>query len=160
MHNAHRAVHINCKQHCTHLPPLHLHLCPRLNVWLGLRPQLLRASDDAPLHPTPLWARSQLADSQLVQEFRRECRVVRKGMDGDLVKVGVLRALAGTQWWHQQPPRSLRVLQLAVARQWAMCAPAAKACICPEPSTSLPAPQTLAPPCKPACATLVPPCAR
>jgi hypothetical protein len=49
--------------------------------------QLLRASGDSPLHGTPLWCRPALSDAALVAEFRREARVVRKGMDGDLIKV-------------------------------------------------------------------------
>lgn len=35
----------------------------------------------------PLWCRPGLSDAGLVAEFRREARVVRKGMDGDLIKV-------------------------------------------------------------------------
>jgi hypothetical protein len=55
-------------------------------------PQLLRAGPDSPLHPVPLWARPGLAggrccDAALVREFRREARVVREGMEGDLIKV-------------------------------------------------------------------------
>lgn len=50
--------------------------------------QLLRAGGDSPLQPQPLWCRPGLSDAALVGEFRREARVVRKGMDGDLVKVG------------------------------------------------------------------------
>ena len=49
--------------------------------------QLLRAGGDSPLHATPLWCRPGLSDAGLVAEFRREARVVRKGMDGDLIKV-------------------------------------------------------------------------
>jgi hypothetical protein len=51
--------------------------------------QLLRAGGDSPLHGTPLWRRPGLSDAALVAEFRREARVVRKGMDGDLIKVGI-----------------------------------------------------------------------
>lgn len=49
--------------------------------------QLLHVPEDGPLQSTPLWARPGLTDERLVQEFRRECRIIRKGMDGDLVKV-------------------------------------------------------------------------
>lgn len=57
--------------------------------------QLLRAGPDSPLHPVPLWARAGLAggrccDAALVREFRREARVVREGMEGDLIKVCVV----------------------------------------------------------------------
>ncbi|WIA30378.1 hypothetical protein OEZ86_000464 [Tetradesmus obliquus] len=48
--------------------------------------ELLRAGGDSPLHATPLWCRLGLSDAGLVAEFRREARVVRKGMDGDLIK--------------------------------------------------------------------------
>ena len=40
-----------------------------------------------PIHRSPLWERSDLADDQLVTEFQKECQVVRKSIDGDLVKV-------------------------------------------------------------------------
>lgn len=54
--------------------------------------QLLRSGPDSPLHPVPLWGRPGLAggrccDAALVREFRREARVVREGMEGDLIKV-------------------------------------------------------------------------
>jgi len=55
-------------------------------------PQLLRCGPDSPLHPVPLWSRPGLAggrccDAALVREFRREARIVREGMEGDLIKV-------------------------------------------------------------------------
>lgn len=49
--------------------------------------QLLRTSEDKPLNGRPLWERSDLEPSQLVNEFERECHVVRRSIDGDLVKV-------------------------------------------------------------------------
>ena len=49
--------------------------------------QLLRTSEDKPLNGRPLWERSDLKASQLVNEFQRECHVVRRSIDGDLVKV-------------------------------------------------------------------------
>eukprot|EP00879_Flechtneria_rotunda_P008427 GHRR01008828.1.p1 GENE.GHRR01008828.1~~GHRR01008828.1.p1 ORF type:complete len:921 (+),score=400.41 GHRR01008828.1:941-3703(+) len=48
--------------------------------------ELLRAGGDSPLAAQPLWSRPGLSDAALVGEFRREARVVRKGMDGDLTK--------------------------------------------------------------------------
>lgn len=49
--------------------------------------QLLRAGPDSPLARQPLWCRPGIVDRGLVGEFRREARVVRKGMEGDLIKV-------------------------------------------------------------------------
>jgi hypothetical protein len=49
--------------------------------------QLMRMSEDGPLQPTPLWERQDLSPSSLVREFLRECRIVRKGLDGSLIKV-------------------------------------------------------------------------
>lgn len=53
------------------------------------RAQLLRGVEDSPLARDPLWERTGLAPGALVGEFQRECRVVRKGVDGDLHKVGL-----------------------------------------------------------------------
>ncbi|KAF3780631.1 2-phosphoglycerate kinase [Nymphaea thermarum] len=41
--------------------------------------ELLRTSTDAPLASTPVWARDFKSQEELVTEFCRECRVVRKG---------------------------------------------------------------------------------
>lgn len=49
--------------------------------------QLLRTSEDKPLNGRPLWERSDLDAGQLANEFQRECHVVRRSIDGDLVKV-------------------------------------------------------------------------
>lgn len=49
--------------------------------------QLLRHDKDSPLGHHPLWCRPGLVDAGLVSEFRREARVVHKGMEGDLNKV-------------------------------------------------------------------------
>ena len=49
--------------------------------------QLLRTSEDKPLNGRPLWERSDLEAGQLVNEFQRECHVVRRSIDGDLAKV-------------------------------------------------------------------------
>ncbi|XP_031483967.1 uncharacterized protein LOC116253331 isoform X2 [Nymphaea colorata] len=48
--------------------------------------ELLRTSTDAPLASTPVWARDFKSQEELVTEFCRECRVVRKGLAGDLKK--------------------------------------------------------------------------
>jgi hypothetical protein len=50
---------------------------------------LLRRGAAPGLAAAPLWARRDLAgDGALLAEFKRECRVVRQAMQGDLVKVG------------------------------------------------------------------------
>lgn len=49
--------------------------------------QLLRTAEGMPLSDKPLWQRSDLDAGQLVNEFQRECHVVRRSIDGDLVKV-------------------------------------------------------------------------
>ena len=41
----------------------------------------------------PVWRRQDLNDSQLIAEFQREARVIRKGVSGDLIKVRTLCAL-------------------------------------------------------------------
>ena len=48
--------------------------------------QLLKMPPAAPLHHEPLWSRG-LHGPELVQAFKHECHVVRKGLDGDLIKV-------------------------------------------------------------------------
>ncbi|CAK9876594.1 unnamed protein product [Sphagnum jensenii] len=48
--------------------------------------ELLRTSTDAPLASTPVWARDFASPEELITEFSRECRIVRKGLDGDLKK--------------------------------------------------------------------------
>ncbi|KAH9562771.1 hypothetical protein CY35_05G089100 [Sphagnum magellanicum] len=48
--------------------------------------ELLRTSTDAPLASTPVWARDFASPQELITEFSRECRIVRKGLDGDLKK--------------------------------------------------------------------------
>lgn len=48
---------------------------------------VLRSSlNIAPLSSTPLWARDFASSEELIREFCRECRIVRKGLDGDLKK--------------------------------------------------------------------------
>lgn len=51
--------------------------------------QLLRTSKDKPLHKRPLWERPDLDHAQLISEFQRECHVVRRSIDGDLVKASL-----------------------------------------------------------------------
>ncbi|TVU48694.1 hypothetical protein EJB05_08339 [Eragrostis curvula] len=48
--------------------------------------ELLRTSTDAPLTSVPVWARDFNTPEELITEFCRECRVVRKGLAGDLKK--------------------------------------------------------------------------
>ncbi|MCL7024346.1 hypothetical protein MKW94_020435 [Papaver nudicaule] len=48
--------------------------------------ELLRTSTDAPLVSTPVWARDYKSSEELITEFCRECRIVRKGLAGDLKK--------------------------------------------------------------------------
>lgn len=48
--------------------------------------ELLRTSTDAPLASTHVWAREFSSSEELITEFCRECRVVQKGLAGDLRK--------------------------------------------------------------------------
>ncbi|XP_059666935.1 uncharacterized protein LOC132312553 isoform X1 [Cornus florida] len=48
--------------------------------------ELLRTSTDAPLTSSPVWARDFSSSEELITEFCRECRIVRKGLAGDLKK--------------------------------------------------------------------------
>ncbi|KAK4363455.1 hypothetical protein RND71_018696 [Anisodus tanguticus] len=48
--------------------------------------ELLRTSTDAPLASSPVWARDFSSSEELITEFCRECRIVRKGLAGDLKK--------------------------------------------------------------------------
>ncbi len=71
------------------LPSAHYyHSTPHTARPCPCAPQLLQGGE---AHHVPLWKRSDLSPEQLITEFRRECRVVRKAMEGDLVKVGVCR---------------------------------------------------------------------
>lgn len=67
--------------------------------------QLLRTSDDKPLHGQPLWERSDLDPGQLINEFQRECHVVRRSIDGDLVKASSRRAYLACSTHHCDSPR-------------------------------------------------------
>ena len=67
--------------------PTHFHtFWPKPTQQLSVA-QLLRTSHDKPLNGQPLWERSDLDRKQLVREFQKECHVVRRSIDGDLVKV-------------------------------------------------------------------------
>ncbi|VVB13600.1 unnamed protein product [Arabis nemorensis] len=48
--------------------------------------ELLRTATDAPLTSTPVWTREFGSSEELITEFCRECRIVRKGLAGDLKK--------------------------------------------------------------------------
>ncbi|KFK27902.1 hypothetical protein AALP_AA8G444900 [Arabis alpina] len=48
--------------------------------------ELLRTATDAPLTSTPVWTREFASSEELITEFCRECRIVRKGLAGDLKK--------------------------------------------------------------------------
>ncbi|KAL3524151.1 hypothetical protein ACH5RR_016985 [Cinchona calisaya] len=48
--------------------------------------ELLRTSTDAPLASSPIWERNFSSSEELITEFCRECRIVRKGLAGDLRK--------------------------------------------------------------------------
>ncbi|KAL0292333.1 UNVERIFIED_CONTAM: hypothetical protein Scaly_2594700 [Sesamum calycinum] len=48
--------------------------------------ELLRTATDAPLKSSPVWAREFSSPEELITEFCRECRIVRKGLGGDLKK--------------------------------------------------------------------------
>ncbi|KAK8658873.1 hypothetical protein V6N13_029092 [Hibiscus sabdariffa] len=48
--------------------------------------ELLRTSTNAPLASTPVWARNFSSSEEIITEFCRECRIVRKGLNGDLKK--------------------------------------------------------------------------
>nr|CAB3497360.1 unnamed protein product [Digitaria exilis] len=56
------------------------------NMQTDMDYELLRTSTDAPLTSVPVWARDFNSPEELITEFCRECRVVRKGLGGDLKK--------------------------------------------------------------------------
>jgi hypothetical protein len=47
---------------------------------------VLGFGNSAPLASTPVWARDFASPQELITEFSHECRIVRKGLDGDLKK--------------------------------------------------------------------------
>lgn len=75
----------------------------RLQAWTltAVPAQLLRGAEDSPLAGAPLWERGGLAPAALVSEFQRECRVVRKGVDGDLHKART-GPVSAEELWHPQ----------------------------------------------------------
>ncbi|DBA83828.1 TPA: hypothetical protein ACH3X1_006347 [Trebouxia sp. C0004] len=81
---------IVCGAPCTGKSSLAQQLASRFNMPNVLQTdmfyELLRTSKDKPLHQRPLWERPDLRHAQLITEFQRECNVVRRSIDGDLVK--------------------------------------------------------------------------
>uniref|UniRef100_A0A0E0LKC3 2-phosphoglycerate kinase n=1 Tax=Oryza punctata TaxID=4537 RepID=A0A0E0LKC3_ORYPU len=79
-----------CGTACTGKSTIATQLAGRLNLPNVLQTdmvyELLRTSTDAPLTSVPVWARDFDSPEELITEFCRECRVVRKGLAGDLKK--------------------------------------------------------------------------
>ncbi|XP_011621370.1 uncharacterized protein LOC18428822 isoform X1 [Amborella trichopoda] len=79
-----------CGTACSGKSTIATQLAQRLNLPNVLQTdmvyELLRTSTDAPLTSTPVWARDFESSEELVTEFCRECRIVRKGLAGDLKK--------------------------------------------------------------------------
>lgn len=79
-----------CGTACTGKSTIATQLAQRLNLPNVLQTdmvyELLRTSTDAPLTSVPVWARDFNSPEELITEFCRECRVVRKGLAGDLKK--------------------------------------------------------------------------
>ena len=49
--------------------------------------QLLRATNGQLSSEPPVWAHSAGPEADLVARYQQQCRLVRKALDGDLVKV-------------------------------------------------------------------------
>ncbi|CAH9053421.1 unnamed protein product [Cuscuta epithymum] len=79
-----------CGTACVGKSTISSQLAQRLNLPNVLKTEmvyeLLRTSTEAPLSSTPVWARNFNSSDELITEFCRECRVVRKGLAGDLNK--------------------------------------------------------------------------
>ncbi|CAL9037998.1 unnamed protein product, partial [Musa banksii] len=79
-----------CGTACTGKSTIATQLAQRLNLPNVLQTdmvyELLRTSTDAPLTSTPVWVRDFDSSEELITEFCRECRIVRKGLAGDLKK--------------------------------------------------------------------------
>lgn len=79
-----------CGTACVGKSTIATQLAQRLNLpnvlQTGMVYELLRTSTDAPLASSPVWARHFSTPEELITEFCRECRIVRKGLGGDLKK--------------------------------------------------------------------------
>ncbi|KAG9452302.1 hypothetical protein H6P81_005206 [Aristolochia fimbriata] len=79
-----------CGTACSGKSTIATQLAQRLNLPNVLQTdmvyELLRTSTDAPLASTPVWARDFSSQEEFITEFCRECRIVRKGLAGDLKK--------------------------------------------------------------------------
>eukprot|EP00897_Mesotaenium_endlicherianum_P007861 jgi/Mesen1/7102/ME000369S06424 len=79
-----------CGTACVGKSMLATQLSQRLNLPNVLQTdmvyELLRSAEDAPVGPLPIWAQAFATEGELMTAFSRECRIVRKGLDGDLAK--------------------------------------------------------------------------
>ncbi len=79
-----------CGSACTGKSTLAQQLASRLNLPNVLQidafRDLLSGGDDAPLSETPLYMRHDLDSDALVDVYKEECKVMRRALDGDLVK--------------------------------------------------------------------------
>ncbi|GLU20911.1 hypothetical protein SLE2022_370870 [Rubroshorea leprosula] len=79
-----------CGTACVGKSTIATQLAQRLNLPNVLQTdmvyELLRTSTEAPLASTPVWVRNFNSSEELITEFCRECRIVRKGLAGDLKK--------------------------------------------------------------------------